>query len=251
MRNIHLTLNITPSQTYIQASWDINRSVKEKGLSWEQYTYRNNITEYNMAGGKIVEFKSNETINKEADEAKKKAEKEAENTAGLDGLVHSEKGGHKFSYRPGMKQFARFDDLYTIYEYALKPYNIQWSDMTKFGNLSVAGNALQDAIEKANPLTTQTRPHDGSQSEAGLPDIFSHHCEAHITRRQVRSGRLGCDESFKGIWKGCYLQDACIAEHQSCIEDVKDEGWYGPSQGHQAYASVRQWRPVRSSRLSV
>jgi hypothetical protein len=114
IRNISLHLTITPAETYIVASWDIHR-ISDKDSYYEEITvHQNQITEYNIANGKVVEFKSKDTLAREKAEADKQAEKDKESIVGDDGLVHTMRDGHKVSFPKGMKHFAKFDDLYTI-----------------------------------------------------------------------------------------------------------------------------------------
>jgi len=125
IRNIHLTLTFTPSETYIVASWDICRNSEYSDRTLSYTRHRGQITEYNIQSGKVVEFKSKNTIEIEKADAEKKALKEAEGIVGSDGMVHSFEQGHAITFKKGMRHHARYDNLYSIETTLLKEYGFQ------------------------------------------------------------------------------------------------------------------------------
>ena len=71
MRNVYLDFNMTPMDYRIQASWVIRRPTKND-YSWVYNTHYLHITEYNLYGDEVVEYKSKEQLMSE--EEKKQAE---------------------------------------------------------------------------------------------------------------------------------------------------------------------------------
>jgi hypothetical protein len=70
MRNVYLDFCLTPMDYRIDASWTIHRS--SACYDWEYVCYHNHITEYDLSGEKVKEYKSKETLARIAAEAKEK-----------------------------------------------------------------------------------------------------------------------------------------------------------------------------------
>jgi hypothetical protein len=75
MRNVYLEFNLTPMDYRIQASWVIHRNNRFDEYEWRYTVHYLHITEYNLLGERVVEYKSREQLM--SDEEKAAAEAEA------------------------------------------------------------------------------------------------------------------------------------------------------------------------------
>ena len=133
IRNVYFRLQVTPAELYISTTWEVMR---------EGHSNLSKGTEYNLGvyGDTVVrKFKSMATI---MDEQKQKEEEDAkalDKVVGPDGLVHREKGGWAYSFKPKQKQYAKYDSLWSL------SHSFDWRSNVKKGSI-VNGLDLEKVV---------------------------------------------------------------------------------------------------------